>query len=315
MGKELVSLEVGHEPLLDSHTDLMIGLNREKMPAIEGRIRMGKWPSLFGIDGLIDEVKIYDYELSDEDISSNYKKYFTFPDNIGLADIPVRKFPVVSNPEFGNRFGAEYRKLRYYDTWDNLWRVSEHPDIVVHFKNSPVNLVSWRGTSYGPYFVTENGKWVGDQSNEDYRLLEHPGEAEGCLEHMSDKQTRHSYIRIIENTDARVVLHWRYGLVDSRYKFAPGVDGWGGWTDEYWTIYPDGVAVRHVERGIVYGDGWVETMFLSAPGTKPEDNAELTAMTILNEDLKRFDLSWENGSPDGVFQEAMITHSKYQIRL
>ena len=89
------------------------------------------------------------------------------------------------------------------------------------------------------------------------------------------------YSRIIENTDARIVVHWRYGLVDSRYIFAPRNEGWGGWTDEYWTIYPDGVAIRDVARGIVFGDGWVETMFLSPPGTKPEENVEIDAISIL----------------------------------
>ena len=60
--------------------------------------------------------------------------------------------------------------------------------------------------------------------------------------------------RIIENTDARVVIHWRYASVDVLYKHPNSCrneDGWGVWTDEYLTVYPDGVGVRTVN---VHGD-------------------------------------------------------------
>ncbi|MGB5847954.1 MAG: LamG domain-containing protein [Ignavibacteriaceae bacterium] len=309
--------KIPQENLIISESDLVIGLNSDKMPAIDGRIRIGKWPSLFGIDGLIDEIKLYDRTLSDNEIENLYLNLKPDEPQKANPDMQERKLPQMNTHLTSNRFGANYTKLDYYDTWDNMWRVSEHPDLVVSFDQLPVNIVLWRGASYGPYFVTENGKWIGDQSNEDYRLLDHPGEAEGCLEHMSDKQCRHSHARIIENTDARVLIHWRYGLVDSRYLFAPGVDGWGGWTDEYWTIYPDGVAIRHVPRGIVFGDGWVETMFFSEPGTVPEDNCELDALTIIVDDGESTTLSWKEDSPEGEFDDVQTTmvNSKSEYRM
>ena len=287
--------------------ELVIGMNSQKMPDIEGRIRRGKWPSMFGVDGLIDEMRIYRRALTRDQIVKSFKELNLAEDQLNNPDMMIRNMPINPNNKKAEKFGAEYAHLKYYETWDNLWRVGDHPDVVVSFDEIPAKIASWRGTSYGPYFVTENGKWIGDQSNEDYRLIEHPGDAEGCLEHMSDKQCRHSHIRIIENTDARVVLHWRYGLVDSRYLFAPRNEGWGGWTDEYWTIYPDGVAIRDVARGIVFGDGWVETMFLSSPGTKPEDNVELEAITILSEDDDIRTLSWAEDSPEGVFEDVLAT--------
>jgi hypothetical protein len=316
-GIKVRTIEVENEPIVLSDTPMMIGLNREKMPAINGRIRRGKWPSLFGIDGLIDEVKIYNSSLSDEEIAEIYLK--NKPANNRIDDITIinRELPVNPDNNIASKFGAEYNTLDYYETWDNLWRIGDYSDIVVNFDLLPVNLVFWRGTSYGPYFVTENGRWIGDQSNEDYREFAHPGEAEGCLEHMSDKQCRHSHVRIIENNDARVVIHWRYGLVDSRYLFSPRNDGWGTFSDEYWTIYPDGVAIRHLARGKVFSDGWVETMFLSAPGTKPEDNTELEAISLLNEDGKIQNLSWAMDAPTGVFENTVITqvNTKSQYRM
>ncbi|MEJ2495298.1 MAG: LamG domain-containing protein, partial [Ignavibacteriaceae bacterium] len=295
-------------------TLLTIGLNRQKMPPVEGRIRRGKWPSMFGIDGLIDELRIYGRTLTANEVKEIYNELSV---SAKEPDMVERKLPKVPLSIDQNKFGAHYTKLDYYETWDNLWRVSDDADVVVTFDHFPINIISWRGISYGHYFVTENGKWIGDQSNEDYRLIPQPGEAEGCLEHMSDKQCRYSHVRIIENTDARVVIHWRYALVDSRYKFAPGVDGWGGWTDEYWAIYPDGIVVRYIPRGIVFGDGWVETMFLSEPGTVPENNVNLQALSVINLKGEIENLSWEYSSPETKLNNPVITmvNSKSQYKM
>ena len=298
-GAEKSSKDVSKDDIsLADNEDLMIGLNSQKMPPIAGRIRKGKWPSLFGIDGLIDEVGIYNVALSSADVSRSYDSFK--PDGLlrDNPDMDERHFPANPHNKPADKFGAEYTKLKYYETWDNMWRVSKHPDVVVKFDELPVRMAFWRGLSHGIGLVTENGKWIGDQSSENYKELGADA-AEGCCEFMSDKQCRHSHVRIIENTDARVVVHWRYGMVDSRYIF-PDLDketGWGDWADEYWTIYPDGAAVRHLERGWIWADSWVETMFYSEPGTKPEDNVELEAYTLVNMAGQSKTYSWEDGSP------------------
>jgi len=293
---------------LADEKDLMIGLNSQKMPPIAGRIRKGKWPSLFGIDGLIDEVRIYNNALGSPDVLcsyDNFKPPKALRDN---PDMDERHFPANPKNKTAEKFGAEFTKLKYYETWDNMWRVSEHPDVVVNFDQLPVRMAFWRGLSHGIGLVTENGKWIGDQSSENYKELG-ADEAEGCCEFMSDKQCRHSHVRIIENTDARVVVHWRYGMVDSRYIF-PDLDeqtGWGDWADEYWTIYPDGAAVRHLERGWIWADSWVETMFYSEPGTKPEDNVQLEAYTLANMAGESKTYSWEDGSPECDLPDPIIS--------
>ena len=310
-GKNVAAKKVGRSALQLFCGQAAVGLNNVKIPYQEGRINIGKWPSMFGIEGLIDEVNIYDKFVDSSELNEVYSKVKTV-----APDLPKKSMPEYSFSK-GEAFYAEYTKLKYHEAWDDMWRVGNYADVVVGFDQFPAQIFFWRGTSYGPFFVTENGIWVGDQSNEDYRLIDHPGDAEGCLEHMSDKQCRHSNIRIIENTDARKVIHWRYGLVDSRYLFAPGEDGWGGWTDEYWTIYPDGVSVRNIARGIVYGDGWVETMFLSAPGTKPENNMEFQAYSFINNKGVKIDLSWSDESPSGIFDDPLVamvnSKSKYKM--
>lgn len=306
-GQEKSSRALPNDEIQWSNSDVMIGLNNRKMPAVEGRIRKGKWPSLFGIDGLIDEVRVYDRALSPREIAASFL-HFRPPDKVQKRpDLEERHFPVIPENVPTRKFGAHYTKLEYYETWDNLWRVSDHPDVVVTFDELPTHIVIWRGLSYGPTLVTENGKWAGDQSSENYRELDDPSEAEGSCEHMSDKQCRHSHVRIIENTDARVVVHWRYGLVDSRYVFVHSGHDSSDWADEYWTIYPDGAAVRHLARGKIWGDSWVETMFFSEPGSRPEDNVRLEAYTLVNMEGESQTYSWERGSPECDLSDPIIS--------
>ena len=316
-GKQVASQKVPKADLTLAQRDVIIGLNSQKMPAVDGRIRKGKWPSLIGFDGLIDELKLYDQALTADDICRSYGQLKPPQNDVDKPDLMQRRLPANPRNAKADRFGAEYTRLNYYDTWDNMWRVGPHPDVVVKLDANPTRFVFWRGLSYGIGLVTENGKWAGDQSSENYKELG-ADKAEGCCEHMSDKQCRHAHVRIIENTDARVVVHWRYGMVDSRYIF-PDVNpktGWGDWADEYWTIYPDAVGIRHLERGWIWADSWVETMFYSEPGTMPEDNVELNAYTLVNLKGETKTYSWEHGSPDCDLDDPVIsminTKSEYR---
>ena len=118
---------------------------------------------------------------------------------------------------------------------------------------------------------------MSDQGPENY--------TDQCYEHMSDKMCRYSHVRLIENTDARVVVHWRNASVGISYDWME-VDrnGWGLWTDEYWYIYPDAVSVRYqVSRRLA--DLPAQTQqneMLSQPGTRPEDNVPYDAVTLSN---------------------------------
>ena len=73
----------------------------------------------------------------------------------GKSELPV----LPAGPEGAGRFGAYYTTLAYSKEWDAPWRVGEHADIVVRFDNGGHRLVFWRGTSYIPCWVTENGIW------------------------------------------------------------------------------------------------------------------------------------------------------------
>lgn len=195
----------------------------------------GTLADYFGLEGIIDEVKIYDVELSADKIRANYQQTKIAPPELQPKRLPRLE----NNPE---KFGAFYTTLKYYPAWDNLWPVGEHADIVVTFDKSPVKLIFWRGTRYSPAWVSENELWMADQSVEAWN------DEEGCFEHMQDRHCRLSSVRIIENNEARVVVHWRYAPVSAyehTWKRDPKT-GWECWVDEYYYIYPDRSAIRKV---------------------------------------------------------------------
>ena len=289
--------------------DLLVGRNHDKMVP-EHRVRdWAKFPSWWSLDGLLDELTIHDRVLTEKEIQASWSSVKSpTPPNL-----PPRHFPDVTK---GTRhFGAYPARLEYYEQWDALWQMAGDPDIVVKFDEMPVQMVFWRGTRYSPCWVTENGKWMADQSLEGgvwpEELARHGGQgAVGCCEHMSDSQCRFSHVEIIENSDARAVVHWRYAMTDAALRFEKydEVAGQGQYGDEFYYIYPDGVCSRDVI-------GWwpepvhridQETIFLSEAGTRPEDNCELAALSLANLKGEAKTYSWENGYPSLDLTEPVI---------
>ena len=273
---------------------LSIGRNTTPLPPAALVREWVAVPTLFSFDGIIDEVAVCSASLSALQIAELYESKKTGK----RPDLTWRKLP---KPAESPSFRAYYTKLAFYPEWDDLWRVTDFPDIVVDFGLGKGHAVFWRGTNYNMNLVTENGRWVGDQSAEtggnwnlsQGNIKELPT---GCMEHMSDKQNRFAHVRIIENTQARVVVHWRYALVDILYRIAEPdpQTGWGIWADEYYTIYPDGVCIR---SACVHGPGsdysLTEPATYNQPGEKAEDNIETAAVTVANLAGKHCTYTWD----------------------
>jgi len=273
--------------------DLLLGKSCEKLSPLGTERRASrKTLSNMVFDGLIDEVKIYRRALSAEQVAKSFAQVLPRTEKA----LKWRVMP--SGPKgLPRRFKAYYTRLLYAEEWEKPWRVGPHPDILVTFDESPVRVVFWRGTSYGASWVTENDIWMSDQSVED------SGTGWGLSEHMADKQCRYSYVRLIENHDARIVVHWRYGVCDIRYTInhTDPETNWGDWVDEYYYIYPDAAATRKQvlwTGADVDGFQWQETIFFSQPGTRPEDNIELEAFTLANMAGQAHTYSWANGAPE-----------------
>ena len=144
------------------------------------------------------------------------------------------------------KFGARYGSLRYdHDviiskqgstaTWGSLWKTGEVSDIVVDFE-SGYKFLFWKGMSYAP-------SWAADNIMTSLFFAEtvEPGVYRDCCEMMSDRECRYSHARIIQNSDARVIVHWRCALADSAYNICRNQ-----WADELFYIYPDGTVCRNV---------------------------------------------------------------------
>jgi len=271
-----------------------MGMNREPLPPTDPIRDWATYPSQYSIDGIVDEIKVYGKKLSADEILNDYNS--TKPEN--EPQFAPRKFPVVKS---SGRFSADFTRLKYYPEWDNIWPVGDFMDVAVQFDELPTKLMFWRGTRYSPCLVSENGKWMADQSRETgNNWFLSKGDRNdmptGCIEHMSDTQTRSSRVSIIENNDARKVINWRYLQMDVQFKQKdlPNNTKFGEWGNELYYIYPDGVVVRHVLPG---RGGWQETILLDEPGTRPEDNVELEAATLMNMKGESKTYSWENGYP------------------
>jgi hypothetical protein len=291
--------------------DLLVGLSQTKTyPIRTERAYSASFMSPMLLDGLLDEVKIYNHALNEAEVA----QAFAAAQPKVAQPLQFRRMP--SGPEGPSEFGAIYTRLHYAPEWERHWRVGDYPDILVRFDDSPSRIVFWRGTNYGACYVSENGLWSGDQS------LEANSNDTGCYEHMADKKCEFSTAKILESSDARVVIHARYASVgiDGKFLSPDPMTGWGLWSDEYFTIYPDGVAVRHVVAKNHPGSGeWQETLLYNQPGMRPEDTVDLKALTLANQKGETHTYSWEDGSPvklnDPTGPRQFLTPEKANIQI
>jgi hypothetical protein len=289
-GHEVGSLRIegAFEPAKE--LDLLIGRHRIKQKP-EGPVRADSTGVVFDfLDGALDELKIHARALSPQEIAQAYKAV-TVPTE---SPLPPRVLP--AGPTAPGPFGAFYTHLQFYPQWDAPWRVGDNADVVVRFDQAPYRFVFWRGTSYIPNWVSENGIWYNNEFNETWAGVL------GCGEPMSDKQCRFSHVRILENSPARAVIHWRYALVDVFYTQArvDPLTGWGDWSDEVYTIYPDGTSVRDITLHSSHPEQpheWQESIVVMGPGFSPNNSIEPGGVTLVNAAGESVTYSWEQSTP------------------
>lgn len=278
-GAPVGQLEV-HGVFTPAHTDFLIGRVRDAALPFPEAVVKPQLPIWYSLDGVLDELQILQHNSGPEQIAKDYGAVKAPSGDV----LPWPRMP--SGPPGPGPFGAVYATLHFQDTWDRLRRMGPDSDVVVRFDQSPIRLVFWQGTNYIPAWVTENDKWYTDEFVETWGT-------DACApgwdcEPMSDKQSRYSRVSILESTDARAIVHWRYADAEvEKYNGAfPDPDtGWFHWIDEYWTVYPDGVAIRKQvlhEGDVSLPHEWQETIILHQPGMRPEDDINWDAMTLEN---------------------------------
>ncbi|MHC5076448.1 MAG: LamG domain-containing protein [Planctomycetota bacterium] len=294
-GTSSVSKKIKGEFKSVSDMEVLIGRTRV-MSKPDGTIRPNATAAVHEyLDMLLDELKVSQGAIEGENISKAYKA----AEVPAEPSLPARVLPI--GPKDLKEFGAYDMTLSYYDAWDAAWRVTDYSDIVIAFDDNPCRFVFWRGMSYIPHWVTENGIWYDNEFNETWS-------EKGCHEPMSDKDCRHSRIRVIENNDARVVVKWRYALVDNWYQFAnvSELTNRGDWTDEIYTIYPDMTGVRMVSLMSEHPESpheWHESIIVMSPERRPDEVLEFGALTLVNPDGETKTYSWEHETPPEEPQE------------
>jgi len=231
----------------------------------------------------------------------------------------------LGSPEPGP-FGAYYTNLRFNDVFDSEFRHGDHADVVVQFDDNAHRMVFWRGTNYQPHWAGDTSQtpqnphvgqgigipglpyscWYGTE------FLERRGEEWGIpryLEPMSDQQCRYTHVRIISSNPARAIVQWRYAPCHIDYRCNnDGGDPWGDWVNEYYIIYPDAISVRHLigwSRRTGGSDDenphfeYHEAMPITNPGTVPEDNIHLNAVSATNYSGSKRDWVWSSSCGGG----------------
>jgi len=298
-GKLVEEKAVIGKPSYAAGADLWIGRNQTPLGLSE-EVKVVA-PVAFSFDGILDEVRIHDRVLDAGEPAAAHAA-------LAPSGPPPLRPPVLpSGPKGPGRFGAYYTRLKYAEEWENPWRVGDAADVVVRFDENPNRLIFWRGTSYIPAWVTENGIWY---TNEFYETQNQAMET--SAEPMADKQARFSHARILESNEARVVVLWRYSPVSVNYDLVhvDPLTGWGDWVEETYTVYPDGTCVRKIKvwssnprvspaegKGLENFRQYHEAIIINPPGTRPEDNIQADALTLANMKGEVHTYSWARDAP------------------
>ena len=301
-GKEVANKTVGKGGVQTANAEVRVGKAGIRRTPTEGT--HDTLPSDFGIDGLIDEVKVYPVALDASQVAKSFDNGNPGPAIVAAPDMPKRGFPTCTAD---GKFQAVYTRLPYYETWDNLWRSGKLADVVVGFDQLPTKFVFWRGVSYIPMLVNESNQWFTHEFNETGFTPAAPGDCEP----MSDKGCWHSHVRIIENNDARVVVHWRYRLENPDHHWANcDANGWGDIVDWHYSIYPDGVAVKvmrcYTSKPNTWYE-WDEQIVVLGEGQHPESVVKRApVMTLVDHEGKATDYDWNPNPPKPDYKGKMV---------
>ena len=274
--------------LKSSDADLYIGRDVEKRKPIRSTRVTPKIN--YSFDGLMDEIKIYNTCLGAGQVQAAY--------NHARPKIaqPLQYKSVPKGPSDPGRFGVYHTFLSLDDDFDRRFHVGEYADKVLLFDEYDFKTVWWHGIAYYPIQYAANG--IGMQ----HEAVETAG-ANGCEEALMDKQCRYAKVKVIENTDARVVVEFRSCSNDLYYNIThKQPDGWGCWSDDLWTVYPDGTVARRITLWCSEQKQWhsyEQENYVIGAGLRPVDILDLEANTVVNLDGEVSKLNWRSGWPEG----------------
>jgi hypothetical protein len=163
--------------------------------------------------------------------------------------------------------------------------------LVVETEN-PWRLVCWEKAQYAPCWDVGDA-WVTAE------WLETMGtESKGYnFEPIHDKECRYSQVDLVSRGDARCVVHWDYGVNNTRYELFHG----NTTAEETYHVYPPGYAVRelvahpgdqHKRDGVPTFWEVCEMIFINPKGMPPFDYIEEHAASYMNLEGDRYEQMW-----------------------
>jgi hypothetical protein len=275
--------------VLAAGVDLLIGMNHEKrVPShpVRPQATLAAW---FTIDGILDEVKIHTRARSAEELRVDVRG----------REASGRTRDSSPGDAFGPQGSGPLRRLLHASQL--LQGVGRPlPGQRTPGRRGPVRrLAASRGLLAGHALLPGlghgernlDGRSERRALHEPRRLLRaHARPAEPLLARPHHREPR--------GPDRRA-LALRAVSVRQEFSQPDERTGWSDWIDEYFTFFPDGLAVREVvmfTSGKPLGPS--EFIVLAQPGQRPEDIINLDALTLVNLKGESHLYSWRNEMPD-----------------
>ncbi len=134
----------------------------------------------------------------------------------------------------------------------------------------------------------------------------------------SDPNMDYSYVRLMEESPERIVVHWRYfpdiqSIREANDRLEPTfLGGFTAAVHETFTIYPDGTGIRKVvyNNSTTEAPGFQDIQFFTNPGETALDVVPLNAVTVGNIYGETEEMVWKkpNRNPQTDLREATIQY-------
>ncbi|MBU1628287.1 hypothetical protein KKB18_13040 [bacterium] len=175
--------------------------------------------------------------------------------------------------------------------WKDLWKDKELHDIVVTFPGIDNKFIFWKGAGFCPLWTFE-GSAFSSQWFEVVSFKKYKSPVNDCFEPLQDKKCKYSTVTVLEGTQARAVVEWKYPILEF-----PGVPLHGKMTKEVYTLYPDGIGIRNVFMDLdknIKDYQIIEFIVVNFPGSLGMDNIEPYGLDIWNKARDKKTIHWSS---------------------
>ena len=161
-----------------------------------------------------------------------------------FSHIGVQDFPEIDRVDTATGFALSQR--------DYNWSGYAGPAHVITFgKENPfqekdLKFVFWSEFNWVPHWYLTDQLAYCYEFVETWTGPELTTRINGCYEPMSDRLRVHSEVSVLEDNPVRKVIRWKYSLLNSRYEIPYMRGSQMPLVYETYTLYADGMGVRHI---------------------------------------------------------------------